>query len=81
MGDGLNNTHTTDTARAAKAEATLKRREEQARDGAKAMNEYLAAQAATRAKTERLKALRLAKEAEEMLAPAPAKPRTKVTKN
>lgn len=57
----MNNTHT-DTAKA-KAEATFKRRQEQARDGAIAMAEYIAAQDATRAKTERLRALRLAKEA------------------
>lgn len=58
----MSNTHTADIAKA-KAEATFKRRQEQARDGAIAMSEYLAAQEATRAKTEKLKALRLAKEA------------------
>lgn len=58
----MSNTHTTDIAKA-KAEASFKRRQEQARDGAIAMTEYLAAQEATRAKTERLRALRLAKEA------------------
>lgn len=58
----MSNTHTADIAKA-KAEATFKRRQEQARDGAIAMSEYLALQEATRAKTERLKALRLAKEA------------------
>lgn len=57
----MSNTHT-DIAKA-KAEATFKRRQEQARDGAIAMSEYLASQKATHAKTERLKALRLAKEA------------------
>jgi hypothetical protein len=58
----MSDMHTTDIAKA-KAEATFKRRQEQARDGAIAMAEYVAAQAATRATTERLKALRLAKEA------------------
>ena len=58
------NTHTTDAAKA-KAEASFKRREAQARDGAKAMTEYIAAQAAMRAKTEKLRAMRLAKEAED----------------
>ena len=56
------NTHTTDTAKA-KAEATFKRRQDQMRDGAVAMQEYLAAQEATRQKTARLRALRLKKEA------------------
>lgn len=58
----MTNTQTTDIAKA-KAEASFKRRQEQARDGAIAMAEYAAAQEATRVKTERLKALRLAKEA------------------
>lgn len=58
----MSNTHTADVAKA-KAEATFKRRQEQARDGAIAMSEYLASQQAMRVKTERLKALRLAKEA------------------
>ena len=47
----------------AKAEASFKRKETQAREATKAMAEYEASQLATRAKTERLKALRLAKEA------------------
>jgi hypothetical protein len=58
-------THTTDVAKA-KAEATFKRKEQQAREGAIAMSEYIADQAAVRAKTERLRALRLAKEAGEV---------------
>jgi hypothetical protein len=57
--------HTTDHLAKAKAEATFKRKEQQARDGAIAMTEYLAEQKAVRAKTERLRALRLAKEATE----------------
>jgi hypothetical protein len=60
----MNSTQTTDAAKA-KAEAAFKRKEAQARDGAIAMAEYVAAQSAMRAKTERLKALRLAKEAAE----------------
>ena len=55
-------TDTHDIAKA-KAEASFKRKEQQARDGAVAMSEYIAGQNATRAKTERLRALRLAKEA------------------
>lgn len=46
----------------AKAEATFKRKEIQAREASVAMAEYTAMQTATRLKTERLKALRLAKE-------------------
>ena len=44
-----------------RAEASFKK-EERAKDGAKAMMEYLAESSATREKTARLKALRLAKE-------------------
>ena len=47
------------------AEAKFKRKELQARDGAKAMAEYEASQVATRAKTAKLRALREAKEAED----------------
>lgn len=60
----------------AKAEASFKRKEIQARDATKAMAEYTASQAATRAKTERLKALRLAKEAADAKAKAEAPPVT-----
>jgi hypothetical protein len=52
-----------DEARA-RAEASFKK-EERAREGAKAMTEYLANGQKVREKTERLKALRLAKEAAE----------------
>jgi hypothetical protein len=56
----------TDEARSSaarsRAEATFKK-EERAKDGAKAMSEYLANARAVRENTERLKALRLAKEA------------------
>ncbi len=59
----------------ARAEATFKRKEAQAREGAKAMAEYEAIQSATRAKTARLKQMREAKEAAEakVAAEAPAK--------
>lgn len=60
-------TQTNDAAKA-KAEASFKRREQQAREGAIAMKEYLANQEATRAKTERLRALRLAKDASKQAA-------------
>lgn len=46
-------------------------RARQAEDGKKAMAEYEAGAAATRAKTEKLRALRLAKEAAELAAPKP----------
>lgn len=52
-----------------KAEARLERE----RDGAKAMAEHLAEAAAVRSKTDRLKALRLAKEASDAAAPPPVK--------
>lgn len=70
---------TEDLAKAKKAEATAKRRQEQAREGVIAMAEYVAAPEQMRARTERLKALRLAKEAadkkaaEEAPAPVAAK--------
>ena len=54
-------------------------RARQAEDGKKAMAEYEASAAATRAKTEKLRALRLAKEAAELAAPKPpAKTKKKV---
>jgi hypothetical protein len=46
-----------------RAEAAFQRKEMQQRDGVKAMAEYKAAGEAERAKTEKLRALRLAKEA------------------
>ena len=64
-------------AQAAKAEASFKRKEEQARDGKAAMMEYEAAGHATRAKTEKLRALRLAKEAADKEAEAGAKAEAK----
>jgi hypothetical protein len=61
-----------------KARAELRAR--QAEDGKKAMAEYEANAAATRAKTEKLRALRLAKEAAEAAAPKPAKTKAKSAK-
>jgi hypothetical protein len=56
-------------------------RARQAEDGKKAMAEYEASAAATRAKTEKLRALRLAREASEAAAPKPAaKTKAKSTK-
>jgi hypothetical protein len=46
-----------------RADASFKRKQTQASEATKAMADYEASQTATRAKTERLKALRLAKEA------------------
>jgi hypothetical protein len=54
------------------ADAKFKRKEQQVRDGAKATAEYAAAGDAMRAKTEKLRALRLAKEAEDAKAAAAA---------
>jgi hypothetical protein len=48
-----------------RAEASFKRKEEQARQGAKARAEYEAQRRAVAEKTERLRALRLAKETAE----------------
>jgi hypothetical protein len=52
-----------------RAEASFKRKEEQAQQGAKAWEEYQAQRRAVAEKTERLTALRLAKEAAESGAP------------
>ena len=52
-------------------------RARQAEDGKKAMAEYEASAAATRVKTEKLRALRLAKEAAEQAAPKPVKAKAK----
>jgi hypothetical protein len=52
----------------ARAEASFKRKEEQARQGAKAWADYEAQRRATAEKTEQLRALRLAKEAAESAA-------------
>jgi hypothetical protein len=50
------------------------KQEERARDGRKAMTEYETQARDTRAKTERLRALRLAKEAQVQTEEPPAKP-------
>jgi hypothetical protein len=50
------------------------KQQERARDGREAMSEYEAQARAVRQKTERLKALRLAKDAEALLVAPPAKP-------
>jgi hypothetical protein len=57
-----------------RAEASFKK-EERAREGAKAMREYEAESRAVYEKTARLKALRLAKEAAEEAAEKPAQPK------
>ena len=57
-----------------RAQAAFHKKEAQAREGATAMAEYKAAGNAERAKTERLRALRLAKEAADREAAANAPP-------
>jgi hypothetical protein len=78
----MSDTHTPDPDKAAKAEASFKRKQEQARDGAIAMSEYIAEQAAIRARTERLRALRLAQESAQAAAQdaTPAKPKKKAAR-
>jgi hypothetical protein len=67
------------TEEANKLRAEIRAR--QAEDGKKAMAEYEANAAATRAKTEKLRALRLARDAAEAAAPQPvAKTKAKATK-
>jgi hypothetical protein len=63
----------------ARAEASFKRKERQAIEGAKAMAEYEAQLIAVRERTARLRALRLAKQAEDAKrakSSSPAAPRT-----
>ena len=58
----------TDATRAReRAEAAFKKKEQQLREGQQAVAEYEAARAATREKTARLRALRLAREREAAL--------------
>jgi hypothetical protein len=65
-----------------RAQAAFHKKEAQAREGATATAEYKAAANAERAKTERLRALRLAKEAADREAAANAPPPTaKVAKS
>jgi len=63
-----------------RAQAAFHKKEAQQREGAVAMAEYRAAGAAERAKTERLRALRLAKEEAERKAEAAAPPPVKAVK-
>jgi hypothetical protein len=58
-----------------RAQATFHRKEAQARDGMSAMAEYQAELIAERKKTERLRALRLAKEEADRAAAAAAPPK------
>ena len=73
-----------DTKDMERAQAAFHKKEAQAREGATAMAEYVAAGHAERAKTERLRALRLAKEAAEreaaLNAPPPAPKAAKAPK-
>lgn len=64
----------------ARAEAAFKRKEQQARDGKLAMNEYTAAGIAQREKTARLRELRLAKEAADREAATSAGPKATAPK-
>jgi hypothetical protein len=57
-----------------RAEASFKKKEQRAREGAKAVTEYEAEGRAVREKTARLKSLRLAKELAEMEAEVKKKP-------
>ncbi len=57
-----------------RAQAAFHKKEAQQREGATATAEYNAASTAMRAKTERLKALRLAKEEQDRVAAANAPP-------
>jgi hypothetical protein len=61
----------------ARAEATFIRKEQQTREGVKAMAEYKAASVAAAEKTARLKALRLAKEDADRKARPQVKPSRK----
>ena len=58
------------------AEASFKKQEHKAREGAKTMTDYEAVGRAVREKTARLKSLRLAKEAAEMEAAVKKEPAT-----
>jgi len=60
-----------------RAQAAFKKKELQAREGRQAMAEYEAASQAMRERTAKLRALRLAKEAEDEAAAATAKPAPK----
>jgi phosphomannomutase len=66
-----------DEAKKTQSAEAQNRKLQRAEDGRKAMAEYEAEAAATRAKTERLRALRLARDAANPAAAAPAKKATK----
>jgi hypothetical protein len=57
-----------------RAEASFKKQEQRAREGAKAMADYEAQGRATRAKTARLKSLRMAQQAAAATVPAESAP-------
>ena len=78
MSPGRNFTMSPDQVRE-RAEKSFKK-EERARDGRAAMTEYDVEAVAVRAKTVRLKALRLAKEAQALIEAPPAKPIKQPTK-
>lgn len=61
----------------ARAEASFKKKEQQAREGAEARMQYEAERNAVRDKTARLKSLRLAKEAADKETEAQSKPKPK----
>jgi hypothetical protein len=63
-----------------RAQAAFHKKEQQQREGAKAMADYRAGEEAQRAKTEKLRALRLAKEAADREAEAKAPPPVKAVK-
>ena len=83
----MTDTHTHDAAKDQaknKANAAF-RKEQQAREGAIAMTEYVAEQKHVRSNMEKLRELRLAKEAQDAAqaaaeTPAPAKPKKKAAK-
>jgi hypothetical protein len=75
VNDGLFVSTSKNTKDMERAQAAFHKKEAQAREGAVAMAEYKAAGAAERAKTERLRALRLAREEQERKAAAAAPPK------
>ena len=60
-----------------RAQAAFHKKEQQQREGAKAMADYTAAAEATRAKTAKLRALRLAREEQDRMMAAKAVPPAK----
>lgn len=85
LDDGVLVSNPKNTKDMERAQAAFHKKEQQQREGAVAMAEYRAANQAERDKTEKLRALRLAKEAAEAKAkaeapPAPAKKKATVKK-